>query len=265
MPSQRVLVSMLVACLGLLFAPPAGAQSAEDATYVFYGTVLDQGKTTLEGMAPTERSFVVRVEKVYFQKGAFQDQTGREITVLGNPDEIRPEGKYLFYTEPLVFGESLAVSVVSARNGEPREGGEVAKQMEESQMRRALAERVKQARWVVVATVADTRAVEMPQDRRGRETEHDPMWREATLKIDRTLKGEPDAPEVGCLFASSRDVQWYRAPKLEAEQKGVFLLHRAETEAQEMAPGLPGDRLVLIHPLDFQPMDMLPLIEELVP
>ncbi|MDO8536697.1 MAG: hypothetical protein Q7R94_00415 [bacterium] len=58
-------------------------------------------------------------------------------------------------------------------------------------------------------------------------SEHDPNWQIATVKVVRPLK--PYRPirgitEVYVVFAGSRDIAWFRSPKLTVGQKAIFIL-----------------------------------------
>jgi hypothetical protein len=65
-------------------------------------------------------------------------------------------------------------------------------------------------------------------------------------------------------------VQWYRAPKFEPGQEGVFLLHEKQT-LPTAAAGLAKNALadeediyVALDPADFQPSDRLPMVQSLI-
>ena len=57
----------------------------------------------------------------------------------------------------------------------------------------------------------------------GRVSEHQPDWHEAVLKVSSVIKGSPGEQMV-IRFPISRDIAWYRAPKLQVGQQGVFML-----------------------------------------
>jgi hypothetical protein len=88
-------------------------------------------------------------------------------------------------------------------------------------------------------------------------TEHDPDWREATIQVGSVEKG--DVPQqTTVLFPASMDVAWYRAPKLHAGQKGVFVLHQRDV------PELDRSGLVALHPDDYHPPEQLSSIRSLM-
>jgi len=56
-------------------------------------------------------------------------------------------------------------------------------------------------------------------------SEHDPVWKLATIEVYEALKGNA-APnsKIDVYFASSTDVAWFAAPKLVVGEQGVWLL-----------------------------------------
>lgn len=82
-------------------------------------------------------------------------------------------------------------------------------------------------------------------------TEHDPLWREATLSVSATHKGARVPKTVRVRFPGSTDVAWATAPKLQRGQKGVFLLKRD------------GAVFTALHPADVQPPDEVDAVRSL--
>ena len=58
-------------------------------------------------------------------------------------------------------------------------------------------------------------------------TEHAPLWREAVIEVTAVHKGQRVSRSVRVRFPASTDVAWAGSPKLEAGQRGTFLLKRA--------------------------------------
>jgi len=65
-------------------------------------------------------------------------------------------------------------------------------------------------------------------------------------------------------FPSRPDVRWYHAPKFEAGQEGVFLLHKqqisAATAKAASLAGLKAPEYTALDPSDVQPLERLPQI-----
>lgn len=121
---------------------------------------------------------------------------------------------------------------------------------------RELLRRLDSAELVLVGTVREVR--EPAGGRKVLGSEHDPLWREAILKVGSLEKGRPESPTVTFLFASSRDVQWAGSPKVREGQEAVWLLRR------EQKPGLLGRDLVILEPLDVLPLDELERVRRLI-
>jgi hypothetical protein len=64
------------------------------------------------------------------------------------------------------------------------------------------------------------------------------------------------------LFANSRDIVWYRSPKLHQGQSGVLLLHEAG-EHDGLGDAPPASYEV-VDPLDFHPHERRPDVERIV-
>jgi hypothetical protein len=106
--------------------------------------------------------------------------------------------------------------------------------------RSILGQRLADADIVVSGRVTGVRDVPVPKVGI---TEHDPLWREATLAVSATHKGVRVPKRIRVRFPGSTDVAWATAPKLERGQKGVFLLKRD------------GAVFTALHPADVQPPD----------
>ncbi len=107
-------------------------------------------------------------------------------------------------------------------------------------------------------------------------TEHDPQWREAEIEVDEVEKGGTGKKKVVVRFPGSDDVRWYKAPKFQPGQEGVFILQKAAGEtaarpgarrgravaaAAESAAG--PDTFTALDPDDFQPSERAPEIRAL--
>jgi hypothetical protein len=81
-----------------------------------------------------------------------------------------------------------------------------------------------------------------PVANKGPISEHDPVWKVATIEVYEALKGNA-APnsKIDVYFASSTDVAWFAAPKLVVGEQGVWLLQ----------PNSPGP--ALLSSLDAHP------------
>ena len=257
--SARHLV--LAVSLILLSMPVLGQElekRREAATYVFLGTVGPQA-----GKAGPDTGVLVTVNEVYLQKGKFEDQTGRQVEVLGSTTKLEEKARYVFYTEPVRFGQRIAVRAIDLAQP-PAAAAAVASARTKQDVgdafaRREMEERTALAELVVVGTVTSV----TPLGRGGApESEHDPELQVARLRIEQTLKGKAATSEIEFVFAASKDVQWFRAPKFRPSTRGVILLQRPAKELARYK--VEGQRFVVLHPLDFRPVADIPLVQSAV-
>jgi hypothetical protein len=66
---------------------------------------------------------------------------------------------------------------------------------------------------------------------RRRGTEHDPVWWEAVIAVDRVVKGDPRTARVVLLYPTSEDISWHGALKPQTGQDGVWLLEPSPAAA----------------------------------
>ncbi len=252
-------LAVLALSLALLVPSVSGQEpdkGRDSATYVFLGTVPSQGgsRTSQDG------GVLVTVNEVYFQKGTFADQTGRQVEVLGAAAGLQEKGSYLFYTEPVRFGERVAVRLIdladASGSAARQQGARMKQDLSDAFVRREIAERAALAELVVVGTVTHVRPLE-----RGRaaESEHDAGFHVARLKVEQALKGRPASDVIEFVFAMSKDVQWYLSPKFRQGARGVFLLQRPEPAIARL--GIERQRFVVLNPLDFRPPAQIMLAE----
>src|SRR5215831_5745861 len=174
------------------------------------------------------RTVVARVDRVIQAPETLSGYAGHDITVELAPGERVRQGQTLiFQTTGWIFGDSLAVRSVGH---------------EEATTPRVAA------------------AAVHPEDPVG-----SLQAREAVIDVDETHKGAERRKQVVVRFPSSTDVRWYQAPKFQAGQEGVFLLHKQQispTTARAAAlTTLKAPEYTALHPSDFQPLERLPQIQ----
>lgn len=218
-----------------------------DARFVFTGIVQQQGHSSLFFVPPGGATAVVRVEQVHHSAPALRSQEGQQVTVVFAQDSNPAEGRRVFFTNPILYGETMAVTEV--RSSEPVEDtAEVHErivQMSGEAEAAQLREHIASSDAVVVGEVVGTRRATEPDI--ARMSEHDPDWHLATIRIVRALKGEHKG-EITVRYPKSRDIAWYRVPKPQEGQEGVFLLHRDGLE-------IGGAHLAILHPTDLLPAE----------
>ena len=254
------------------------AALAEHARFVFQGTVKNVKATTLKSVPASDRTIVVRVDRVIQSPEALSDYAGHDVTVrLAQGERVQSGQALIFYTNGWVFGESLAVQSIGHEQATPSNVAAMSAHPEDPVRNLHAAEAMAQASradLIVTGRVSSVRIpvgearVQARATATGRTTEriseHAPMWQEAVIDVDETHKGRGRPKQVVVRFPSSTDVRWYQAPKFHAGQEGVFLLHKRQVPAAavktaSLAALRPAEYTAL-HPGDFQPLEQLPQI-----
>jgi hypothetical protein len=256
---------------------PEGTRSealAAQAKFVFQGTVQQVRATTMREVPVADNTVVVRVDRLIHAPEALTDYAGQEITVqLAAGENVEAGQTYIFYTNGWVFGDSLAVQSIGHEAATAPAVASLSSHPDDPvrslETREALTQ-VTNADLIVTGTVS---AVRLPEEElaarstamaSGRTTEpiseHALFWQEAVIDIDEVIKGSHTAKQVVVRFPSSTDVRWYQAPKFQAGQDGVFLLHKEQLEVAApaaLAAGVGPGEYQAIHPADVQPLEEL--------
>src|SRR5690242_19267232 len=86
---------------------------AEQARFIFRGTVQQVNATTMSEVPASDRTATVRVDDILHATDALMQFHGREITLQWNTARTLKEGQQaVFYTNPSLYGESLAVQLL---------------------------------------------------------------------------------------------------------------------------------------------------------
>jgi hypothetical protein len=257
---------------------------AKKASFIFHGTVVQPKASTMADQAPASaNTAVVRVDDVVIAPPALAEYAGQDVTVLLQPSETVTAGEQAtFYTNPSIFGDSLVVQ--SEGHQEPAAALRALAPASNDPVRNAadrdLQAHVAEADTIVTGTVMSTHLVSPPPAALtlapGREpapatriTEHDPEWHDAVVAVSSSEKGAAH-DQVVVRYPNSKDVMWYRVPKLRPGMTGAFILHAAEPSAALMAPAAltaapQAPHFVLLHPEDFQPHDRIDHVRAMIP
>jgi hypothetical protein len=249
---------------------PSGSSSDAEARFVFKGTVQKLKAATMRDVPANDRTLIVRVDEVIHAPESLSHYAGQNITVLAAGKKKLKKGQQaVFYTNGLVFGESVAVQAVDFHDlGKMPAAMAIAG----SDPVRNLAVRDVQARLASADAVVSGRvtSVRMPSDivaatavgqtvptATGPVSEHDPDWRIGEIQVDQVHQGSHKGKTAEVRFPNSQDVMWHDAPKFHTGQEGFFILHKSERvkAAATAAPTEDGGEYVAFHPVDFQPFD----------
>jgi hypothetical protein len=259
---------------------PTNAQSVDqvpEGNFVFQGTVIKLEAVTMSQVPVSDRTVVVRVDRLLQSPEALSDYTGREITVQLPPGQNVQVGQSLiFHTNGWIFGESLAVQSVKQEAASPAAVALLSSHPEdpvESLNTREAKKQAAAADLIVSGHVSAVRLSQAENQARASATtgggtterisEHAPLWQEAVVSVDAVHKGDHSKKEVVVRFPASTDVRWRNAPKFHTGQEGVFLLHKSQQAAS--APALAAQPLgdneyTALNAADFQPTEDLPHI-----
>jgi hypothetical protein len=251
---------------------------ADHARFVFQATVKKVKATTLKSMAATDRTIVVRVDRVIQSPETLSDYAGHEVTVqLGPGERVRPGQTLIFYTNGWVFGDSLAVQSIGHEEATTPKVAAMSPFPEDPVRNLHSSEAMAQASQADLIVTGRVTSVRVPAgEARARAkamagggtteriSEHAPVWQEAVIDVDETHKGPGRHKQVVVRFPSSTDVRWYHAPKFQTGQEGVFLLHKQQVPAAAAKAAnlvaLKAPEYTALHPGDFQPLEQLPQI-----
>jgi hypothetical protein len=256
------------------------AISKESAKFIFEGKVSKTKAANVKAMSDAGRSAVVTIERVVSAPEPLTAYTGQNVTVrLAEGEQVKQGQRATFYTNGLVFGENLGVQSLGHEPVKAKAataaaltaaGGTVEHSAARMAAHRKIREQVSEAPVVisgkVVAVGLPTSAGAAVAAASGASnpewiSEHDPSWREAVVEVKDVHKGAVGTERVVLRFPSSTDVRWYRAPKFQVGQEGVFSLHRDAVSGQvapgAMAASLAGPNVkesyTCLDPAGFQP------------
>ena len=228
----------------------------EGSALSFAATVVAAGAATTGTVPATERTAIVRVTEVLHAPPAFGTLAGAEITVRqadGAP-ALAVGQRVVLFTDPVAVGHGLAVQEIARRDpaglaeaARSLAAGAAAPAADLAGFRDLLAVRrtrqhAEQADVIVLGQVTGLREAKPP-----RLSEHDPHYWIATMAVRRVLRGTLPGDMADVLFMNSTDVRWHTAPKPQAGETAIWLLHATSGAERDLAPW------VVVHPEDRQP------------
>ena len=230
-------------------------------TFVFQGTVLAVGSTTLDEVPAEPETIVARVDDIHVGPPITQDFLGQTVTVrLGAGQTVEPGEAYLFHTASWVFGAGLAVVCLALEPAHAEAVAALQTKLSDS-TQQAMHQRAARADLIVQGHVSQVREVKREDDHPI--TEHDPHWQDAVVQVHAApgaVQGRGVPKQVVVRFASSRDVRWARAPKFKVGKKGVWLLGDTSkpVAAARNAMAMSKDHYLCVEPDDFYTEEQAP-------
>ena len=258
---RKTIILMGIALILFQCAPKAVKPDLDSAVFqsrvIFSGQVVKLNATTLPAIQTAKPSMIVKVNKLYRGPKGLQGITGKNITVVYDKMEFRPDQKAIFFTNELAMGNSMVVSLYHCITGGDMTGdveGRISAAVE-AVPDRVLKERLAKAELVIVGTVKMTEPVQLDS---AMDSEHNPEWHEAIIDIESVEKGEHQQSTVTVYFPASKDVAWYKSPKFKSGQEGIWILHRNQQK------NIKFEQYTALDPMDFYPKEKLELIRKLL-
>jgi hypothetical protein len=229
-----------------------------DAKFVFKGTVMKPGASTLAQVPKGEPTAIVRVDEILQAPPALAKTLGKQITVkLVKGTKPKAGEEVLFYANSWLFGDTVAVESLKQEKPAPSKAM-LAERMSDparNLANRELQTRVSDASLVVEGEVssvhlpqAETFAATSNRASAAPVSEHDPKWREAVVNVGVVHKGDPATKQVVVRFPSSMDVQWHRAPKFRTGDRGVWMLQSSKEAAPPSKVAARAGKVALLKP-----------------
>jgi hypothetical protein len=233
--------------LAFAFQQPASAPAnvqrlMAESNLVFQGTVTRVNATTEPEMPASASTVAIVVERILKGENLVSEVVGREITLqLVRPRSVTKGQALLVFSNLAVAGKTIAVKEVA--HYDAKSSAAMISQVSDSVRAKPEADlqsSVARADLIVTGTVASITPRQAPGPVG---SEHDPQWTQAVVDVQSTEKGSAQT-RVTVWFAASTDIRWFRSPKLQQGQAGVFLMARSRER------GLDG--YTIQGPLDFQ-------------
>lgn len=247
-----------------LMAPVFQAQAQESSFvetvnqsgFIFVGKLKALNSATATA-ARDANSAVFTVEQVLEALPPVGNPTGQDVTVrLRDSQKFKPGDRVILFTYVQSAGATLGLVEVASEAAE--NAADVQTRIRAARQTiadRALAARLTSAELVVVGTFGEAKPTEAA---RNPESEHDPLWWRAPIRVQSVEKGEAPKGSVYANFATNVDYLWALAPKPKAGQYGIYLL-QPDTEKRFRVSGL-----FLIDPQDALPVSDLERVQRIL-
>jgi hypothetical protein len=200
----------------------------EGSVFVFRGTVRKLNESTIGSELPSPELIVVHIDKILRSTEALAGFENMDVTVRLVETAKPKEGQEgLFYTVGERYGKGLLVRG-QARFGEKDSLATLESHTKEAIRQgadRLLTEHLANARTVIEGTVESVKSV---RTARGVSWEA-PEWQVAVIKVDGVKKGNTSEKSILVLFSNGDSKESVNSPKFRKGQRGVWLLHPAET------------------------------------
>jgi hypothetical protein len=257
---------------------PAAAQSdpttaalASRSAIIVLGTVVKVDASEEPLLAPSHATAVIKIDKMYAGSELAGDQTGRSATViLSKPGDLKVGSRAIFFGNPRFLGKTITLAdegELPAPQGEEARPSQALEQGLQARRDAPIRARLASAEMVFRGVVEKVRPfveAEPKGNRTRQRDEHDPEWQVAMVRVTSAVRGPQNGAVVPVVFAASRDIMWFHAPKLRSGEAALILGQRSQEGGTELLPGTRGYKFVQEHHavLVTHPFDVLPVAEE---
>lgn len=236
---------------------PSQDQLFKGSDYIFTGKIVQSQASNVIQIKNTENTSIVEVRNVLKASPGHEHFKGKNITMVNNSGKQFKEGEeHLFFTKTWLFAETLAV-ILKQVNPVSDEVSiiEEMKKYDQKLYDDNLKVRLERSQLVFLGEVTDINEADLPQTSL---SEHAPYWKTAFVEVREPLKGNFAVDKIQVYFSGSMDTHWYKSPKLQAGDKGIFLLNR-----RDEYNGL-KNAFVLVDKEDYRSANELENIKELL-
>ncbi len=238
---------------------PSIEELVKNSAFIFVGTVQALKATTMPMVRASDRTSIVKVDQSVYANPMLARIAGRPITVeLNDPQGVQVGQQRVFYTNPSVYGTSLAVRSVGDYPLDEDAGalGERVSAIRQKLTDQNLQERIAQADLIVTGRVSNVEPVEETEP--GPVSYDDPQWTKAVVQVESLEKGKLPENTVELLFPASDDLRWFAAPKFKEGQEGIWILKSTPIEE------LNAEAYTALSGQDFYAKDQVERIRQLV-
>jgi len=239
---SAMLVAVILAFPGsAAVAQMSRASLVKQSDIIFIGTVTKVGAVADPEVPASDRTVVVRVDRVLEKPAAVAFATGDSVTVeTARAGSLKPGAQATFYTTGWVFGRAVAVREVGHELGHSPVAADQEEVVASTRLDlndADLKAHIQKAAMVVAGRVEQVRPAELAAApaRPKRITEHDADWQEAIIQVEDGIKGAQAGERVVVRFPGSHDVAWVGTPRFSVGQEGTFLLHKDSTTGSPRA------------------------------
>lgn len=225
------------------------------STFIFVGTVLERGASSVPLVAANEKLITVRLDRSLRTDPVLGDLQGKTITVaVDSAEQFTAYQEVVFLANSWVHGRGIAVREVAHLDA--GQADRVAAAVAEMPQRHLL-DRLQDADVVVDAQITRIAPPAFTFD------QHDGLWAAAHLRVNAALKGS-GPPAATFYFATAEWPPWDRTARFHEGQKGIFLLHTPPPGAVKDGGTLPTGNLVAVDAADFQDESQANRIKQLL-